>query len=74
MVLNLFMPNMDGAEVILYLRSNLQSIKVLALSGHLFNGYNLCQTAKVLGAHDALAKPFSAEGFLQRVEALLSKT
>jgi CheY-like chemotaxis protein len=72
-VLDLFMPNMDGAEVILHLRSNPHSVKILAISGQLFNGYSMCGTAKVLGAHDALAKPFSSEEFLQRVDALLPK-
>jgi DNA-binding response OmpR family regulator len=70
-VLDLFMPDMDGPEVILHLRSCTHSIKILAISGHLFNGYSMCETAKVLGAHDALAKPFSIDEFLQRVETLL---
>lgn len=70
-VLDLFMPNMDGAEVILHLRSNAQPIKILAISGRMINGYGMTQTAIVLGAHDALAKPFSAGEFLQRVETLL---
>jgi CheY-like chemotaxis protein len=70
-VLDLFMPNMDGAEVIFHLRSTVQSIKILAISGHIINGYDLTQTAIALGAHDALAKPFSAEEFLQRVATLL---
>jgi DNA-binding response OmpR family regulator len=71
-VLDLFMPNMDGLEVIHHMRSRSQSAKILAISGNLFNGYKMCQTAKVLGAHDALAKPFDAETFLHHVEALLS--
>jgi CheY-like chemotaxis protein len=73
-VLDLFMPNMDGAEVMMYLRSTVQSIKILAISGYIINGYDLTQTAIVLGAHDALAKPFSAEEFLHRVDVLLSHT
>jgi CheY-like chemotaxis protein len=73
-VLDLFMPNLDGPEVLCYLRANPRPVKILAISGHMINGYSLTQTAKVLGAHDALAKPFSSEEFLQRVEALLSHT
>jgi FixJ family two-component response regulator len=46
----------------------------LALSGNPINGYNVSQTAKVFGAHDILAKPFSGQYLLQRVEALLSTT
>lgn len=71
-VLDLFMPNMDGLEVIHHIRSHTRSAKILAISGNMFNGYKMCQTAKVLGAHDALAKPFNAETFLHHVEALLS--
>ncbi len=72
MVLDLFMPNMDGAEVLNYLRSKDRSIKTLAISGQIFGGYDLTQTAIVLGAHDALSKPFDAETFLNCVDALLS--
>ena len=71
-VLDIFMPNMDGLEFILHNRSCPQSAKFLVLSGNPVNGYRMCQTARVLGAHDALDKPFSAEEFLQRVEVLLS--
>ena len=70
-VLDLFMPNMDGAEVLLYLRSSDRPIKVLAISGHIVDDYDLSQTAIVLGAHAAMGKPFSAKEFLQRVESLL---
>lgn len=70
-VLDLFMPNMDGAEVLLYLRSRDRPIKVLAISGHIIDDFDLSQTAIVLGAHAAMGKPFSAKDFLQRVESLL---
>ena len=71
-VLDLFMPNVDGLEVILYLRSCAKPVKILALSGNPINGYNTCRTAEVFGAHDTLVKPFDAETFMQHVEALLS--
>lgn len=73
-VLDIFLPNMSGLEFILYTRSCPKPPKILAISGNLFNGDKMCRTAEVLGAQDALAKPFSAETFLQRVEALVSKT
>lgn len=73
-VLDLFMPNMDGPEVLSYLRLSAQPIKTLAISGQMFNGYNLISTARVLGAHDALAKPFTAQEFLHKVETLLCET
>ena len=71
-VLDLFMPNVDGLEVILYFRSCAKPVKILALSANPINGYNTCRTAEVFGAHDTLVKPFDAETFMQHVEALLS--
>ncbi|HMS85779.1 MAG TPA: response regulator [Nitrospira sp.] len=71
-VLDIFMGDMDGIEVICSIRSCIQSTKILAISGNQFIGYRMCQTARVLGAHDALTKPFDAETFLCHVEALLS--
>lgn len=71
-VLDLFMPNKDGAEILVYLQSRARPIKTLAISGQIVGGHDLTQTAIILGAHDALAKPFDAETFLNHVEALLS--
>lgn len=73
-LLDVFMPDVDGLEVLWYLRSRAKPVKILALSGNPINGYNLCHIAKVFGAHETLAKPFSGQDLLQRVEALLSKT
>lgn len=73
MILDIYLPEMDGLEVIARLKSLKQPIKVLAISGNAVDGFDTCQTAKALGAHDALAKPFSADLFLQRVEALLAQ-
>jgi hypothetical protein len=42
-----------------------QPVKVLAISGNAVNGFDACQAAKTIGAHDALAKPLSAEVLLQ---------
>jgi len=73
-LLDLFMPKVDGLEVLLHLRSCAKPVKILALSGNPISGYNACQTAKVFGAHDTIAKPFSAQDLLQKVESLLSTT
>lgn len=70
-VLDLFMPNKDGAEILLYLQSRTRPVKTLAISGQIVGGRDMTQTAMILGAHDALAKPFDAETFLNRVDALL---
>lgn len=70
-VLDLYMPGRDGLETISGLRSRVPPIKILAISGNPILGFDTCRTAKALGAHDALAKPFDAQTFLQRVEVLL---
>lgn len=71
-VVDIFMDNMDGLKLIRHIRSRAYRSKILAISGNLFNGYKMCQTARALGAHDALTKPFDAETFLRHVAALLS--
>ncbi len=72
-VLDLFMPKVDGLEIILHLRSGARALRVLAISGNPIPGYNACATAKAFGAHDVLTKPFDAATFLKYVAALLSQ-
>ncbi|MDK2742499.1 MAG: response regulator [Nitrospira sp. BO4] len=71
-LLDIFMPNVDGLEVLLHLRLCAKPSKILVLSGNPINGFDVCRTAKVFGAHDIIVKPFSAQGLLQRIESLLS--
>jgi len=73
-VLDIFLPKIDGLDIIMHIRSSAKPAKILAISGNQIPGYDVCKTAKVLGADEALAKPFSAETFLKYVEMLLSKT
>ena len=73
-VLDIFLPKVDGLDIVMHIRSNAKPAKILAISGNQIPGYDVCRTAKVLGADEALAKPFSAETFLKHVEMLLSKT
>lgn len=70
-VLALSLPKVNGLEIIIYLQAHSPSLKILAICGNLVEGIDTCHTARAFGAHDALAKPFSSEEFLQRVEALL---
>jgi two-component system, response regulator, stage 0 sporulation protein F len=70
-VLDVYMAGKEGFETIIYLRSHIPSVRILAISGNEILGYDTCPIARVLGAHDVMAKPFSADAFLQRVEALL---
>ena len=70
-VLDLFLPRVDGIEVISYLQSRSRPIKILAIPGKMIPGFDACEIAKLLGADDAFPQPFSSELFLQRVDALL---
>lgn len=72
-VLDIHLPKVNGLELIIYLQTHSPSLKILAVYSNLVEGVDTCHAATALGAHDALAKPFSLEDFLQRVEALLSK-
>ncbi len=71
-VLDLFLGGIDGREIIAYARSRSRSIKILAVSGIPFDGHKMGETAKFLGAHDVLAKPFDTTTLLQRIETLLA--
>ena len=70
-VLDIFLPKVDGLDIIMHIRSSAKPAKILGISMNQIPGYDVCRTAKVLGADEALAKPFSAETFLNHVEALL---
>lgn len=72
-VLDLFLPMVDGLELIIHIRSSFQPIKILAISGNPIPEYDSCAVAKLLGADKVLPKPFSAETFLNHVEALLPR-
>lgn len=72
MILDIYLPDKDGLEVITCLQKRAHPVKILAISGNAIDGFNTCETAKTLGADDAIAKPFSAEVLLQRVVTLLA--
>lgn len=70
-VLDIFMPKVDGLEIIEHLHSRARSVKILAISGNPIPGYDACGVAKAFGAHATLRKPFTAEAFMKNVNALL---
>lgn len=71
-VLDLHLCKINGLEIVIYLQAHVPSLKTLAFCHNLGEGIGTWPAATVLGAGDALAKPFSAEEFLPRVETLLS--
>jgi len=67
-LVDIFIPDMDGLELILRLRKIRPGHKIIAISG----GANYLDMTKHLGANDTLQKPFSAQKLLATVSAHLN--
>ena len=71
-VLDILMPEREGIETIREIRKKWASLPVLAISGGDKTGWSdFLRMASVLGANDAMAKPFTASDFVDRVGRLL---
>ncbi len=71
-VLDIFMPEMDGLEVLQQLRDQLRPCKVMAISGGSAKiGMDLLGHAVIFGADDVLEKPFDAPTLLLKAAALI---
>ena len=71
-ILDIFMPEMDGLEVLQVLRGQCQSCKVLAISGGSAKiGMDLLGHATIFGADAVLEKPFGEITFLEKVHDLI---
>jgi CheY-like chemotaxis protein len=69
-VVDIFMPEMDGLELIPLLRKTRPACKIIAISGRSGQMDHL-DTAKYLGAHATLKKPFSLQELLDAVASQL---
>lgn len=73
-VLDMFMPVMNGFDALVVFRRRYPDTKVLAISGGgEFVMEDALAHAKKLGAHNVLAKPFSPEEMLETVCGLLAE-
>jgi len=71
-ITDLFMPEMDGLEVISAVRERSPDLPVLAISGGATSRpIDLLHTAKALGANEVLAKPFRPSALIETVNSLL---
>ena len=71
-VLDIFMPEMDGLEVLQVLREHCRTCRVMAISGGSAKiGMDLLGHATIFGADDVLEKPFGEVTLLARVKALI---
>jgi DNA-binding NtrC family response regulator len=68
---DIYMPEKDGIEVILQCRR--MRLKVIAMSGgSVFMPMDALSAVRLLGAHDAMQKPFSMEEMLKKVKQALA--
>lgn len=70
-LVDIFMPIMDGLEVIKLLRMTSPACKIIAMSGGSWE-WDYLDTAKRLGANETLKKPFSLQELRDAVSVQLS--
>jgi len=68
-ILDIWMPEMDGIELLRRIRESDPATQVIVISGH--GNIETAVTATKLGAFDFIEKPFSLDGLLQVVDRAL---
>ncbi|TIH13777.1 response regulator [Marinifilum sp. JC120] len=72
-IIDIFMPNMDGIQTILELKQKKPECRILVISGGgEFTGLEYLKQAKALGAKEALVKPFTQNDFLTTIHSILN--
>ncbi|RMF24992.1 MAG: response regulator [Deltaproteobacteria bacterium] len=71
-LVDIIMPDIDGMETITELREMSDALPIIAMSGSSPNSAGYLETAKVLGADAALAKPFTKSELEDAVAAMLA--
>ena len=69
-LLDILLPDMDGLKLIQRLRTTRPTSKIIAISGGSWE-WDYLDTAKSLGAHDTLKKPFRLQELLDVVSSQL---
>ena len=70
-ITNIVMPEMDGNELLIYLKNNNLDIKVIAMSDRgLKRSKIYFDVAKALGAQSCLHKPFTEDQLLNEIEGV----
>ena len=73
-ITDIVMPEQDGIEAIIDLRHDFPDIKIIAISGGGRIGpEDYLKTAKMLGAHSTISKPFNRREMLEVVEELVGE-
>jgi CheY-like chemotaxis protein len=71
-LVDIFMPEMDGLKLIPRLRATRPTSKIIAMSGGSWE-WDYLDSAKQLGANDTLKKPFSMQALLAAVSSQLGQ-
>jgi|SRR6516162_3012606 two-component system nitrogen regulation response regulator GlnG len=69
-ITDLFMPELDGLEIIAGLRTRFPELPIIAMTGHT---PDLLSVARKMGSNEILPKPFSSDELLAAVQKVLSK-
>ena len=70
-IVDIFMPEMDGIELIKNTRCTQTDIKIIAISGMTsLDGVNVLEVAQRLGATYTLQKPFEIQAFINMVHEI----
>tara|TARA_R100000935_G_scaffold22796_1_gene41900 strand:+ start:39980 stop:40339 length:360 start_codon:yes stop_codon:yes gene_type:complete len=72
-IVDLFMPDRDGMETIGEIRARWPQLPIVAMSGgwRTISPDTILETAKALGAQEALAKPFDRQTLVAAIRRLL---
>ncbi len=70
-LLDIKMPNVDGFEVLKYIKENHKNLKVIMLTG--FADLKNAIESKKLGAEDFVSKPYDLVDLLTTIERVLSE-
>jgi DNA-binding response OmpR family regulator len=71
-ITDLAMPDKDGFELVLQLRSEFPATKIMVMSG-MYHPEGYLKAARHLGAHATLVKPFTLPSLWSSAEALLTE-
>ena len=66
-ITDLLMPGQEGIETILAMRRTGAPVRIIAISGR---DAEMLETARLIGADDAIEKPFRAHELIEHVRAL----
>ncbi|WP_027177710.1 response regulator transcription factor [Maridesulfovibrio bastinii] len=72
-IMDIFMPNMDGIQTIIEMKNKKNCCPILIISGGgELTGLEFLRQAKALGADEAMVKPFSKDELRKTVQSLLT--